>query len=838
MPIRFFFFVGVLIRFSALDGQGIVRDTLYENQTSIDEIIRYGARDSSYYDVQTKRLYLYGGAYVETQSMKMKSGVMMIDLSKNEVEATYLMNAQGETVEYPEISEGNERLTCRRIRMNTQTKKAYIEALNVQQEELYFHMGEAKRYATEDIHLKKGRLTTCDQPEPHYHFQLSRGVVVPDQRIVTGPINLWISGIPTPFGLPFAFIPQQKERNRGILFPEVVPSSPLGFGFQNLGYFIPINDRFQTSIYANLYSRGSWGLRNELDYAKRYGYTGKFSLGIQQFNNGFPSYSRNNKFTVSWSHNKQQKSNPLWQFNSNVNFISDNTAKNNPDPINPQYFNNSFNSDINLSRVFPGKPLTMGGKISMRQNSLAHNIAIIAPIFTMNMTRIFPFQKLIPLPRNEWGKAVQRLGFTYNLEMQNKNTFDDSLLQSFNYNAIGSTFFNGLNQGIGVQTTLGIFKNALKITPNLNLGNKMNFQQIDKNYSLSTNSTKTDTLQKTGLANEFNASINATTVLYSYYRFIGKNKPVLRHLLTPTFGYRYVPKLNNFVSKAAGPNQSIIVFSPFERSLYTAGNYSASSLLTFGINNSLELKIKSDKDTVSGYRKVRLLDQFSLNGTYDFLKDSMGLSDISMNFRVSPFPWMNFVANGTLSVYSWDQTTGKGMKDFAWSKGQGLGRLLNSGLNTTITLTPKKSRSLIEQKKEELGSSWNADFTYFALHPEQVIYFDIPWKINLSHVYSFAANTNKTPINSANWNIIQTLALNGDVSFTKRWNLATNVNLDVKTRKITNMNLSLNRNMHCWALSFYWTPIGGNKSFLLSIRNTSSLFKDAKVDIRKPPAFF
>jgi hypothetical protein len=32
-------------------------------------------------------------------------------------------------------------------------------------------------------------------------------------------------------------------------------------------------------------------------------------------------------------------------------------------------------------------------------------------------------------------------------------------------------------------------------------------------------------------------------------------------------------------------------------------------------------------------------------------------------------------------------------------------------------------------------------------------------------------------------------------------------------------------------------PIGGNKSFLLSIRNTSSIFKDAKIEFRKPPGF-
>jgi hypothetical protein len=109
--------------------------------------------------------------------------------------------------------------------------------------------------------------------------------------------------------------------------------------------------------------------------------------------------------------------------------------------------------------------------------------------------------------------------------------------------------------------------------------------------------------------------------------------------------------------------------------------------------------------------------------------------------------------------------------------------------------------------------------------------------MNLSHVYSIQYNTNRTADNPEKFNQIQTLVASGDVSFTKRWNLSSSINFDLKELKITNTRLSLSRNMHCWALSFFWTPIGGNKSFLLSIRNTSSIFSAAKIEFRKPPVF-
>ena len=812
-------------------------DTISIIDSSITDIILYSANDSIYNDLVGKKVHLYGDAKVEMGDIKLTAGYILIDLNANEVQASYRIGENGEKIELPAFSDGKESIVCLRMRYNTKTEKGYIEELAIKQDEFYFHMGEAKRYPNDEIHLKKGRLTTCDLEEPHYHFQLSKAVMIPEKRIVTGPMNLWVKGIPTPLGLPFALIPQQKERTHGILFPEFIPISVYGFGVQNLGYYFPINDRLQTSAYVNLYSRGSWGLRNDLDYSIRYAFSGRVSVGFQQFRQGFPYNSAQNKVSVVWSHRKEAKSNPLWAFSSNVNFISDNNTKNNLDPINPQYFNNSFNSDINLNRTFPGKPITVGMKISLRQNSIAKNIALTSPILNVNMTRIFPFKNLVKNPTKSWKKTIQNIGLTYSLESQNKSSFGDSLLSNFDYRGIGDQFMNGINQGISLQTTAGLFKNAVKITPSMSYGNKINLQQIQKNYNALSNSTKIDTLDKYGMAHEFSMNINLTTVLFSYYRFIGKNKPLLRHLMTPSIGYRYVPLINPLTTSNAGINQALISYSPYERSIYNVGNASASSFLTFGVNNSMEIKSKSAKDTLTGFRKIRIIDQFSITGNYDFNKDSMKLSNLQLNLRISPFTWVNFVANAGFSPYSWNTVSGKSLASYAAQTGQSLGRFLSNNFTSTLTLATKKSREVIEEAKETVKTNWNSDFNQFSLHPEQAIYFNIPWKVNVSHVYSINANTTKTSLSNKNYYFVQTIVLNGDISFTKRWNLSSNLNLDLQSKQITNVNFSLNRNLHCWALSFYWTPIGGNKSFLLSIRNTSSIFKDAKIEFRKPPSF-
>ena len=836
---RELFFVALLIMFSFLSvtAQQEIKDSTVVNDNLIESIISYSANDTLFADLKNRKIHLVGNAKVQMEDITIKAGYILIDLKTNEILASYRYDKDSNKIELPGFSDGNEAITCEIMRYNLKTKKGYLKELDLKQDEFFFQMKTAKRQSNEEVHYRNGKLSTCDQENPHYHFQMSKGIIIPEERIVSGPLNLYINGIPTPLGLPFAIIPNQKKKSSGLLFPEFIPLSQYGFGFQNLGYYIPINDMMQTSIYSNIYSRGSWGLRNDLDYSKKYAFSGNLSLGFQQFRSGFPSNQNNNKVSVNWSHRKEVKSNPYWDFSSNVNFISDNNSKNNLDPINPEYFNNSFNSDININRLFPGKPLTMGMKISVRQNSLAKNISLISPIFNANLTRIFPFKNSFKINNTEFKKTISRIGISYNMEAQNRSTFKDSLIQQADFGAISREFFNGVSQNATLQTTMGLFGNTVKINPIMNYGNKINFQQIGKTYNSTINNTKIDTLRRLGMAQEFNMSINMTSILYSYFRVIGKSKPLIRHLMTPSIGYRYIPKLNSLITSNAGVNQNAIVYSPFERSVYSAGNTQAASLLTFGLNNSLELKVKSEKDTLTGFKKIRLIDQFSLTGFYDFLKDSMQLSNIAMNLRISPASWINFVSNATFSPYSWDTITGKTTGAYASAKGQGIGRILNTSLTTSITLAPKSSRAKIAESGEQRNTNWDSDFNYFALHPEQAIYFDIPWKISLSHVYTLNANQAISNLSKEKFFQTQTLVMNGDVSFTKKWNISGNLNINVNSLKLTNAFISLNRNLHCWALSFYYVPVGGNRSFLLSIRNTSSIFKDAKIEFRKPPGF-
>lgn len=808
------------------------QDTIYVNDESMGSISKYYARDSIYADLKKKQLHLFGKAYVETEDMNLTAGYIQIDMETEEIKATHVLDENGNMIEKPVFKMGNDDVEAVTLKFHLGTKKAYIEGVRIKQDEMFLHMGQAKRQSNEEIHFLHGKFTTCDLDEPHYHFQLSRGVMVPEKRIVTGPMNLYIAGVPTPIGLPFSLIPQNtKERTHGILFPEIQPTSAYGFGLSNLGYYIPINDYVQTSIYGTIYSRGSWGIGNSTEYAKKYRYTGNVSVRYHQFRSGFPSNAKLNNVDFKWVHRKDEKSNPKWNFNTNINFVSSNNSKNNLDPLNQNYFKNTLQSDINLSRTFPGKPYRVTSKISLNQNSQTKNIALTSPIINFSTSQFFPLKKYLR------GEIWQRLGVIYNIEGQNKSTFRDTLLRDKNFGEIGNKFMYGMRQSITVQTTGGLFKNVLKISPSVNYVTHLNFQQINKSYDSVTNNSISDTINKMGLAHALSMNISATSMLYTYYRFVGKNKPLMRHILTPNISFSYRPLITRNMDGAVGPNQSTQTYSPYSNSVYPYSATKSQGLINFGLNNTFELKRKSDKDTITGYQKIRLIESLSFTGNYDVMKDSMNLSDINVNLRISPFKWINFVASTSYSFYGWDSITNRSVRDFALKNNNKLGRVMATNLTTTLIFASKESREKIEKNKEVVANNWQADYDYFYLHPERIVDFSIPWKVNVSHVFSLLRNTFKTPLSMDEFNKTHTINIDADVSITKRWKLAAVVNFDLKTKKVVHGFFTLNRDMHCWALSFRWTPIGMNKSFMLTIRNTSSIFKDAKLDFRKPPAF-
>ena len=78
----------------------LAQDTLYIDDAASGSIYTVTSRDSSFADLKNKRLHLYGEATVTSDDMNLKAGYIVIDMETNEVKATYLLDENGEMIEF------------------------------------------------------------------------------------------------------------------------------------------------------------------------------------------------------------------------------------------------------------------------------------------------------------------------------------------------------------------------------------------------------------------------------------------------------------------------------------------------------------------------------------------------------------------------------------------------------------------------------------------------------------------------------------------------------------------------------------------------------------------
>jgi hypothetical protein len=202
---------------------------------------------------------------------------------------------------------------------------------------------------------------------------------------------------------------------------------------------------------------------------------------------------------------------------------------------------------------------------------------------------------------------------------------------------------------------------------------------------------------------------------------------------------------------------------------------------------------------------------------------------------------LGIVAGAVWSPYNWNDSTGASTKDFAISQRKKLGRYTSFNVATTLTLTNKEGQKILSENADNLRQNWNQDYQYYTLHPYEVVDFRIPWKLDISHNVAYRVNTNRTALNPAKDDVIQTISFNGQISITQRWLIMMDGSYDLNNGRFTNIGMKISRNLHCWNLTFQWYPLRGvnnvGSSFVLTIAANANLLKDLKQNFQKPPLF-
>lgn len=86
--------------------------------------------------------------------------------------------------------------------------------------------------------MQNVRFTTSeDVDNPDYFFYARRIKFVPQKKIVSGLVNMYIADVPTPVGLPFGYFPMTEEQTSGFIIPSFGQTNSRGY-FYKMGILL------------------------------------------------------------------------------------------------------------------------------------------------------------------------------------------------------------------------------------------------------------------------------------------------------------------------------------------------------------------------------------------------------------------------------------------------------------------------------------------------------------------------------------------------------------------------------------------------------------------------
>jgi hypothetical protein len=802
-------------------------DTVDVPKTRLEEEVHYSARDSMRFDIAKQKVYLYGKAKVTYGNTALDAGYIEFSMTDNHVYATGITDSLGRMTEKPHFADGDQEMTASEIEYNFETKKGVIREVRSQQGEGYVHMEVSKKHVNDEIHLSHGKYTTCELDHPHYYFNLSKAIIIPDDKIVSGPVNLVVMDIPTPLALPFGFFPNQKKESKGILIPQYGESPVLGFFLLNGGYYMPLGKKGKADLQllGDIYSRGSWGAKTILRYNTRYKYNGNFNLSFTDLKRSdpeFPDFSRNKEFFVRWQHNQDAKAHPYRRFSANVNAGTRNNFRNNFNTVSQDYLSNTFQSNISLTYTVPNKPINLAANLRHNQNSLTGIVNLTLPELAMNVNRFFPLANL----RKE-GSATKRwyenIGMTFASNMKNDLTVQDTLLRSEYLDQVGSRMRNGMRHSGTISTSFKLFKQKFTFNPAASFTERWYLQSIQKEWDNTTQNVRTDTLRGFRRAGDYSITASLTTKLYGMYAFKGKKLTRIRHVLTPSLNFSYHPDFSTQQTGYFGPNGSIASYSPYDIGIYGKPPAGEAGLISLNLVNNVEMKFKSAKDTLTGYRKIVLIENFTMNGSYNVFADSLNYSLINLSGRTTLWKNLGLVYSGLIDPYR--NVDGRRVSQLLWNEGS-IGNFLSNNLalswsmrSKNKTSAPRGINALNEEDRNEITRNTDA-----------YVDFTIPWTLSIN--YNIRRDKFFIP-GGEEIRITQSLMMRGDVSLTKNWKAGLTGGYDFTNKTLTYTEVNLFRDLHCWEMRFNWIPFGIRKSYMIQINIKSSMLQDLRLMRRR-----
>jgi hypothetical protein len=797
-----------------------------ESKSAIASKIDYVSTDSIRIELQEQKVYLYRDVEIHYEDIILNAGYVIIDFKNNTLYAEGIKDSLDREIQRPVFTDGDQNFTARSMLYNFETKKGLIKDIITQEGESYLHGTLVKRFADNTTNVKEGKYTTCSNEHPHYEIKFFKAKVIPNDKIVTGPAYLVIEDVPTPLIIPFGFFPNKKGQVSGILLPTYGQSANRGFFFENGGYYWGINDRVDLAVRGDIYTRGSWAIKLASNYKVRYKYGGNISLSYAEnitSEKDLPDYKKEQSFFIKWHHAQDVKARPNSQFSADVNAGTNNYNKYNPSSA-ADYLTNDFESSITYQTTFAQGKCNFALGLGYRQNTGTKMVLLKAPEISFSVNRFYPFRKKNKTRLKWW----DNISVNYVLNAQNQLNTPDSMLltmQSF------QRMQNGIQHLIPISSTVKLFK-YFTWNNTFNYTERWYFQTTNKTFEryADTSFVNTDTIEGFAAARDFSYTSTLNTRIYAMYMLKKGALKAIRHVITPSLSFNYRPDFGKpywgyykyVVTDTLGNYQK---YSRFENGIYGSPPDGRSGKVSFAISNNLEMKVRSRKDTITGTKKIVLIEDLTIRTGYDLAKDSMNWDYLTLSGRTKLFKKVDVTFAGSWDPYAAD-TAGNRINKFEWDVNHKLFRL-NSyqwTLGVGFTLGPND----FKKKKNQVNNNTGQSLPVNQVHPLPAVDYSNPWSLSINYNLTYA-NRYSSSLQKYVRDTTQTLNISGDISITRKWKFGFTTGYDFDHKDFSYTSINIYRDLHCWEMILTWIPMGYRKSYNFTIRVKASVLQDLKL---------
>ena len=759
--------------------------------------LNYSARDSMAMMVQDEIVTFYGDVKLTSSDIMLTADRVIYNTKKNELCAYGTKDTLGNLIGSPVFTQDGSSFTQDELCYNLRTLKGYSKNAVTTEGELVFHAEESKRHPSNELHITNGKLTTCDANNPHYHFHLKKAVLLPYDKVVSGPLYMKFRKIPTPLALPFAWFPIKRDvRSHGILLPSYGDGGNLGFFLKDFGYYVPLGDHWDTRVLFDIYSGGSWAVKNVSQYNYKYIASGNFEISYNRQAIGFeslPDFQAINNFFIRWSHIQDPRARPNQTFKASVEFGSTGNFQQNLNSSLEDYLSNTFQSSVQWSYSSPRKPYSLTTSALHSQNSVTGLVTMTLPSVTFNMSRR-SVSDMLGLDRGRV-KILDDISVSYNSRFENLGSISDTALSVLDLSQLDIE--NGFKHNISASLSRAL--GFVTISPSFQYNEYTAFNQLEKFWSYDDEGLLVESIDTLGgffADRDWSASISANSRFYGMFTFKEKSRvKSIRHVLTPNISARYTPERSRIRAQELG--QDVLEWNPWEINRFTPIDIRESGSINFSLNQNLEAKV-TDKNK-ENIKKVKIIESLTTSTGYNFLADSLQLADVYTSGFTSLFNLVNLNFNSFQSAYARD-SSGNEIGRYLIEQGKGLLRLKRVTAAVGTSFSGGKNA----------GMPWNTRVDY---------------TMNLGRNWDSILQSDTTAITHS-------IAVNGGIDLFKKWSIDFQSGYDLVLKEVTPTAINLHWDLHCWELTFNWIPIGIRQSFALKINIKSPLLKDIKFEAR------